>query len=158
VIRPGSQSAFQFIPKMFDWGCGQGCVEADKVLPHRSQQTISVWTSLCARGHCQGETGKGHPPIFCHNVRSTELSRMSLYAVALRFPFTGTKGPNLNHEKQLQPLFHHHHTLQLALCIGAGTVFLASAKPGFICRTARWRSMIHHFRESVSTAPESNGG
>ena len=31
---------------------------------------------------------------------STESSRMSLYAVALRFPFTGTKGPSTNHEKQ----------------------------------------------------------
>uniref|UniRef100_A0A8C4NGI5 LRRCT domain-containing protein n=1 Tax=Eptatretus burgeri TaxID=7764 RepID=A0A8C4NGI5_EPTBU len=26
-----------------------------------SRQTISVWTSLCARGHCRAETGKGLP-------------------------------------------------------------------------------------------------
>ena len=37
-------------------------------------------------------------------VRSTESSRMSLYAVALRFPFTGTKGPSSNHDKQLQTI------------------------------------------------------
>ena len=29
---------------------------------------------------------------------------MSLYAVALRFPFTGTKGPSLNHGKQPQTI------------------------------------------------------
>uniref|UniRef100_A0AAZ3SIX4 Myosin IXb n=1 Tax=Oncorhynchus tshawytscha TaxID=74940 RepID=A0AAZ3SIX4_ONCTS len=32
-------------------------------------------------------------PYCCHEVGSTESSIMSLYAVALRFPFTGTKGP-----------------------------------------------------------------
>ena len=36
---------------------------------------------------------KGSSPNCCHKVGSTELSRMSLYAVVLRFPFTGTKGP-----------------------------------------------------------------
>ena len=29
---------------------------------------------------------------------------MSLYAVALRFPFTGTMGPSPNHEKQPQTI------------------------------------------------------
>jgi hypothetical protein len=29
---------------------------------------------------------------------------MSLYAVALRFPFIGTKGPSPNHEKQPQTI------------------------------------------------------
>jgi hypothetical protein len=32
-------------------------------------------------------------PNCCHEVGSTELSRMSLNVVVLRFPFTGTKGP-----------------------------------------------------------------
>ena len=41
-------------------------------------------------------------------------------------------------------LFLLHQTLQLALCIGAGSD-LASAKP-------RWWSVIHHFRELISTA------
>jgi hypothetical protein len=39
-------------------------------------------------------------PNCCHKVWSTESSRMSFYCVDLRFPFTGTNGPNLNHEKQ----------------------------------------------------------
>uniref|UniRef100_A0A674E5Y3 Myosin IXb n=1 Tax=Salmo trutta TaxID=8032 RepID=A0A674E5Y3_SALTR len=38
-------------------------------------------------------------PYCCHKVGSTESSRMSLYAVALRFPFTGTKGTSPNHLK-----------------------------------------------------------
>ena len=56
-----------------------------------------------------------------------------------------------------RPLFLSHQTLQLALCIGAGSVLLASTKPRFVHRTARWWSVIHHSRERVSTAPESNG-
>uniref|UniRef100_A0A8K9XTS2 Cyclic AMP-dependent transcription factor ATF-7 n=1 Tax=Oncorhynchus mykiss TaxID=8022 RepID=A0A8K9XTS2_ONCMY len=50
---------------------------------------------------------------------STEPSRMSLNAVALRFPFTVAKGPSQNHENSPRPLFFFHQTLQLALCIGA---------------------------------------
>jgi hypothetical protein len=65
----------------------------------RSRQTISVWTSLCAWGNRKGPSSN-----CCHKVGSTESSRMSLYAVALRFPFTGTKGPSSNHEKQPQTI------------------------------------------------------
>uniref|UniRef100_A0A8K9UZF3 Myosin IXb n=1 Tax=Oncorhynchus mykiss TaxID=8022 RepID=A0A8K9UZF3_ONCMY len=50
-------------------------------LPHRSLQTISVWTSLCAWGHCHAETGKGLSPNCCHKDGSTEWSIISLYAV-----------------------------------------------------------------------------
>jgi hypothetical protein len=32
------------------WGWGLGSVQASQVLPHRSRQTIYVWTLLCARG------------------------------------------------------------------------------------------------------------
>ena len=46
-------------------------------------------------------------PNFCHNVGSTESSRISLYAVKLRFPFIGTKGPSPNHEKQSQTIIPH---------------------------------------------------
>jgi hypothetical protein len=46
-----------------------------------------------------------------------------------------------------------HQTLQLALCILAGSFLLASANPSFVHRTARWWSVIHHSREHVSTAP-----
>jgi hypothetical protein len=50
-----------------------------------------------------------------------------------------------------------HQTLQLALCIRAGSVLLASSQPRFVHRTAKWWSMIHHSREYVSTVPQSNG-
>ena len=59
---------------------------------------FSVLTSLCERGHCQAETGKGH------KVGSRESPGVALYAVALRFPFTRTKGPSTNHEKQPQTI------------------------------------------------------
>jgi hypothetical protein len=55
-----------------------------------------------------------------------------------------------------RPVSLLHQTLQLALCIGADSGFLASTKPRFVRRTARWWSVIHHSRERVST--ESNGG
>ena len=102
TIRSGLQSAFQFIPKVFD--------------------RVSVWTSLCALGHCYAETGKGLSPNCCHKVGSTESSRMSLYAVALRFPFTGTKGPSSNHEKQPQTRI--------------------PPPPNFTDRTMHWRMVV----------------
>ena len=40
----------------------------------------------------------------CTKVGSTESSRMSLYGVALRFPFTGSEGLDPNHEKQSQTI------------------------------------------------------
>jgi hypothetical protein len=55
--------------------------------------------ALC-RGKLSCGNRKGPSPNCYHKVGSTESSRMSLYAVALRFPFTGTKGTNPNHEKQ----------------------------------------------------------
>ena len=35
-------------PKGVRWGSGQGSVQASQVLPHRSRQTISVWTCMGA--------------------------------------------------------------------------------------------------------------
>ena len=76
---------------------------------------------------------------------------LSKFWLASRVPFTGTKGPNSNHEKQPQNIIS-----QLAPCSRAGCVFLASTKPRFVRRTARQCRVIHHSRERVSTAPESN--
>ena len=50
-----------------------------------------------------------------------------------------------------RPLFLLHKTLYLALCILAGSILLASAKPRFVRWTARWWSVIHHSRERIST-------
>ena len=73
-IRPGAQSAFQFIPKVFG---------GDEVRA-LCKPVMIFQTDLdkpCLYGPCFVKVG------------STESSRMSLYAVALRFPFTGTKEP-----------------------------------------------------------------
>ena len=59
-------------------------------------------------------------------------------------------------KNNFRPLFLLHLTLQLALCIGAGSVVLASAKPRFVHRTARWRGVIHS--KCVSTAQSPMGG
>jgi hypothetical protein len=46
------------------------------------------WISLCARGYCHAETGKGLPQTVATMLEETELSRMSLYVVVLIFPYT----------------------------------------------------------------------
>ena len=57
-----------------------------------------------------------------------------------------------------RPVFIFHQTLQLALCIRAGSVFLASANPRFVwvkwdsslqttrfhCYRVQWRRTLHH--------------
>ena len=79
------------------------------------------------------------------------------------FPFTGTKGPSSNHENSPRPLLLLHQTLQLALCIGAGSVLLASTKPRYVhldcqmvkrdsplqrmhfhCSRVQWWQALHH--------------
>ena len=87
-------------------------VLASQILPHQSWQTISVWTLFCARGHCHAETRKG-----LAQSRNTESSRMSLYAVALRL----VRGQARTMKNSPRPLFLLHQTLQLALCIRAGS-------------------------------------
>ncbi|KAK6297583.1 hypothetical protein J4Q44_G00321660 [Coregonus suidteri] len=69
----------------------------------RSRQTNSEWTSLCARGHCDAETGKGLPQTVATKLEAQNHLEY-LYAVAFRFPFTGTKGPSPNQEKQPQTI------------------------------------------------------
>jgi hypothetical protein len=67
-------------------------------------------------------------------------------------------GINMDLVPPLLPLFLLQQTVQLVLCTGAGSVLLASAKPRSPVWTARGWSVIHHAKEHVSTAPESNGG
>ena len=50
-----------------------------------------------------------------------------------------------------------HQTLHLAQCSQTSTVLLATAKPRLIHQIAKWRRVIHHSRERVSTALESSG-
>jgi hypothetical protein len=52
---------------------------------------------------------------------------MSLYAVALMFPFTGTKGPSPNHEKQPQTVvaLRRFHFTITALTVDRGNSSMA---------------------------------
>ena len=95
-VRHGSQSTFQFIPKVFN-GVEVRALCRPEVLSHRSQQTICVWTSIYAQGHCHAEKGKGLPRTVATKLEA-HSSRMSLYTVALRVPFIGTKGPSSNNK------------------------------------------------------------
>ena len=66
AFRPGSQSVFQFIPGV-QWGWGQGSVQVSQVIPHRSRQAISVWTSLCARGIVMLKQKRSFPKLLPHS-------------------------------------------------------------------------------------------
>jgi hypothetical protein len=114
LVRSGTDVGHLGLPrswcsKVVQWGWGQGSMQASHVFLHQSQQSISVWTSRCTLS-CWNR--KGPSPNFFHKVGSTELFRMSLYAVVLRFPFTETKGPIPNHEKP----DHYSFTTKLYRC------------------------------------------
>ena len=53
-----------------------------QVILHQTVKTISLWTWLCAQGHCNVGTGRGFPKLY-----------IVLYVVALRFSVIETKGP-----------------------------------------------------------------
>jgi hypothetical protein len=66
------------------------------------------------------------------------LSRLSLYAVALRFPFTGTEGPSPNHEKQPQTIIPPSPNFT----IGIRQTLLQRRR--FHCSRVQWRQALHH--------------
>ena len=62
------------------------------------------------RAHCHAETGKVLPQTVAKKLEAQ--SRLECHCtVALRIPFTGTKGPSLNHEKQLQTHYSSYTNL-----------------------------------------------
>ena len=67
---------------------------------------LDVGTLLCGLAFIQPQEHMGIVMLkqerAFHKVGSTELSIISLYSVALRFPFTGSMLPSPNHEKQPQ--------------------------------------------------------
>jgi hypothetical protein len=81
-----------------DVRCGRLVAHVDKQIlygPRFVHGALSWWNR------------KGPSPNCFHKVGNTELSRMSSYAVALRFTFTGTKRPSPNHEKQPETIIPH---------------------------------------------------
>ena len=60
------------------------------------------------------------------------------------------KGPSPNCSHKIPP---PSKALHLAQCSKTSTVLLANAKPRLVHQIARWRGVICHSREGVSTAP-----
>jgi hypothetical protein len=111
---------------------------------------------------CKGELScwnrKGCSPNCCHKVGNIlESSRMSLYAVALRFPFTGTKGPSLNHENSPRPLFLLHQTFPLlqspmAMSFTPVQPMLGIAILGLCAAAWQWKPISWHSLMNSSCA------
>ena len=87
---------------------------------------------------------KGPSPNCCHKVGNTESSRMPLYAVASRFPFTETKGPSPNHEKQPQTIIPPPPNVTV------GTMHFRQVaslqRMHFHCSKIQYRQALHHSR------------
>ena len=112
-----SQLLFQFIPKVFD-GIEVRALKARQVLLYQTKQTIFRPCFV----------HEGSSPSCCHNAGSTQFSRKSLYAVALRFPFTVTEVPETM-KNSPRPLFLLFQMLQLTLGFEPGHVLLYLPNP-----------------------------
>jgi hypothetical protein len=100
---------------------------------------------------CTGE-------LWCLNKKEPSPNCYQNVVSAEDFPSLNLRGQAQTIKNSPRPLFFLHQTLQLALCIGAGSVLQASSKLRLVWRIARLWSVIHYSRERVSTAQESNGG
>ena len=92
---------FQLIPKVFDGVEVRALCRSAKFFHTNLDKPFLYGPRFLHRGNV---IMKQESANSCHKVGSTEWSRMSLYAVALRFPFIRTKGPSPNHEKQHQTI------------------------------------------------------
>jgi hypothetical protein len=110
AIRPSSQSAFQFIQKVFDGVEVRALCRPVKFFHVDFDKPFLYGPHFLHRGIVMQERAS---PSCCHKFGSTESSRMSLYTVVFRFPFTGTKGPSPNHEKQPD---HYSSSTKLYSC------------------------------------------
>lgn len=70
---------------------------------------------------------------------------------ALWIPFTGTK-----EMRQLLKTTPHHTPNYLEQCNQTSTVLMATIKPRLILWIVKWRNMIRHSGEYISTALESS--
>uniref|UniRef100_A0A674DXE6 Signal transducing adaptor molecule (SH3 domain and ITAM motif) 2 n=1 Tax=Salmo trutta TaxID=8032 RepID=A0A674DXE6_SALTR len=134
---PGSQLTFQFIPKVFNGVKVRTLCRPVKFF-HTDLDKPFLYGPRFVHGGVVLLKQEMAFPKLLPQVGSTESSRMALYAVTLRFPFTGTKGPSPNQENSPRPFFLLHQTLQLALRIGAGSTPPPSTKPRFGRQNARW--------------------
>ena len=98
-----ARMAIQIIPKVFDGVQVRALCSPVKFFHTDLDKSFCMDLVWCT-GALSCWNSKGPSPNFCHRVGSTEMYRMSLYALALRIPITGTKGPSPNHEKQPQTI------------------------------------------------------
>ena len=87
MIRSGSQSVFQFIPKMFDGVEVRALCRPAKFF-HTDLDKLFLYGPRFVHGGIVMLKQERAFPKLLPQKGSTELSRMSFYAVALRFPFT----------------------------------------------------------------------
>ena len=88
-------------------------------------------------------------PNCCHKVKSTESSRMSLYAAAIWFPFTGTKARSPNYEKQAPDHYSSSTKLYSWLYV-FGQVAFTWHPPNQDLSIRRW-NVTHHSWNSQFT-------
>ena len=144
-------------PKGVLLGWGQDSVQASQVHPHQTLSSTSLWTLLCALVHSHAGTGRGHPQTVptklgaCNCPTSLGILKHSDF---LSLDLRGKAQLLKNNPTPSSPL---HQTLHLAQCSQTSIVLLATAKPRLVHQIDRWRSVIHQFREHVSTALESSG-
>jgi hypothetical protein len=153
----GSQSAFQIIPKVFIGVEVRALCRPVKFFHTDLDKPFLYGPRFVHRGIVMLNQEIAFPKLLPQSWKHRKSSRMSLYAAALRFPFSANKGPSPNHEKQSQTIIPLPPNFTIETMHLDRQRFLATAKPPFVRRTAKWRSVIHHSREHVSTAPETNG-
>ena len=85
------------------------------------------------------------------------VQEISWYAEAFRVPFTGAKGPSPAPEKQSHTIIPPPPNFTLGTMQSDKYILLATAKPRLVHQISRWRVVIRHSRERVSTALESSG-
>ena len=62
------------------------CADQSSSSTHRPRQTISVLTSLCARGHSHAETGKGLPHTVATKLEAQNCLEQRYSPLTLRGP------------------------------------------------------------------------
>jgi hypothetical protein len=94
--RPGSQSAFQFIPKVLDGVKIRALCRLVKFFHTDLNKTFMYGLHFLHRGIVMLIMERAFLKLLPQSW--IESSRMSLYAVAFRFPFTRTKWPCPNYK------------------------------------------------------------
>ncbi len=108
--------------------------------------------------HSHVGTGRGHPQTVPTKLGAWNCPKslgMLKHSEFLSLELRGQAQLLKNNPTPWSPL---HQTSQLAQCSQTSTVILETAKPRLVHQIARWRSVICHSRERISTALESSGG